>query len=74
MSFAVFHLTEEANEWWLATAKKLGVHPLHTTWAIFEEELWIRFVPIEGENFHMALSKIRQTGILRDYQLEFERL
>lgn len=74
VSFAAFHLTEEANEWWLATAKKLRIHPLHTTWEIFEEELWIRFGPTEGENFHMALSKIRQTGSLRDYQREFERL
>lgn len=74
VSFASYHLTEEANEWWQATAKKLGINPLHTTWEIFEEELRIRFGPTEGENFHAALSKIRQTGTLREYQKEFERL
>lgn len=74
VSFASYHLTEEANEWWQATAKKLGLNPLHTTWDIFEEELRIRFGPTEGENFHAALSKIRQTGTLREYQKEFERL
>lgn len=62
VSFATFHLTEEANEWWMATAKKLKVRPLHANWGVFEEELWIRFGPTEGENFHIALSKIRQTG------------
>ncbi|CAA0265790.1 unnamed protein product [Arabidopsis thaliana] len=43
---------------------------------------WIRIpltgkhlsMPSEGENFHEALSKIQQTGSLRDYQREFERL
>lgn len=74
VSFAAFHLTEEANEWWMATAKKLRIHPLYARWEVFEEELWIRFGPTEGENFHMALSKIRQTGSLSDYQREFEKL
>lgn len=74
VSFAAFHLTEEANEWWMATAKKLKIHPLHAPWDVFEEELWTRFGPTEGENFHMALSKIRQTGSLLDYQREFEKL
>lgn len=74
VSFKAFHLTEEANEWWMTTAKKLKVHPLHATWDVFEEELWIRFSPTEGENFHVALSKIRQTCSLRDYERECEKL
>ena len=74
VSFAAFHLTEEANEWWMTTAKKLRIHPLYARWEVFEEELWIRFGPTEGENFHMALAKIRQKGSLGDYQREFEKL
>ncbi|KAF2296821.1 hypothetical protein GH714_005488 [Hevea brasiliensis] len=44
------------------------------TWAIFSEELWSRFGPTDCEDFDESLSKIRQTGLLRDYQWEFERL
>lgn len=44
------------------------------TWSIFVEELWSRFGPTDCEDFDEALSKIRQTGSLRDYQKEFERL
>lgn len=41
---------------------------------MFEEELWARFGPTAAEDFDEALSKIRQTGTLREYQREFERL
>ncbi|ESQ51584.1 hypothetical protein EUTSA_v10017833mg, partial [Eutrema salsugineum] len=41
---------------------------------VFEEEMWARFGPTEGDNFDEALSKIQQTGTLREYQREFERL
>lgn len=44
------------------------------SWEIFEQELWARFGPNDGENFHEALTQIRQTGSLSDYQEEFERL
>ncbi|KAA8531390.1 hypothetical protein F0562_006114 [Nyssa sinensis] len=40
----------------------------------FEDELWARFGPLECDDFDEALSIIRQTGSLRDYQREFERL
>lgn len=74
VGFASYHLTAEANAWWQATSKALRLHPHTTDWETFEHELWIRFGPSEGENFHEALSKIQQTGSLRDYQKEFERL
>ncbi|KAK8482065.1 hypothetical protein V6N11_063350 [Hibiscus sabdariffa] len=44
------------------------------TWEIFVEELWARFGPTDCEDFHEALSKIKQVGSLHDYQKEFERL
>ncbi|KAH9768733.1 Integrase catalytic domain-containing protein [Citrus sinensis] len=40
----------------------------------FVEELWAHFGPTECEDFDEALSQVRQTSSLRDYQKEFERL
>ncbi|XP_058111277.1 uncharacterized protein LOC131254302 [Magnolia sinica] len=42
--------------------------------ADFEDELWARFGPSDCEDFDEALSRIRQTGSLREYQREFEQL
>ncbi|KAH9647661.1 Wall-associated receptor kinase-like 22 [Citrus sinensis] len=44
------------------------------TWKAFVEELWARFGPTECEDFDEALSRVKQTSSLRDYQKEFERL
>lgn len=44
------------------------------TWETFVEEIWSRFGPTKCEDFDESLSKIRQTGPLREYQREFERL
>ena len=44
------------------------------TWETFVEELWAHFGPTEYEDFDEALSRIKQTGSLREYQKEFERL
>lgn len=74
VSFASYHLTAEANSWWQAISKALMLDPNTAPWETFEQELWVRFGPSEGENFHEALSKIHQTGSLREYQKEFERL
>ncbi|KAH9792450.1 hypothetical protein KPL71_004124 [Citrus sinensis] len=38
------------------------------------EELWARFRPTDCEDFDGVLSRVKQTGTLRDYQKEFERL
>ena len=44
------------------------------SWMNFEDELWARFGPSECEDFDEALSRVRQTSSLREYQREFERL
>ncbi|CAL9217878.1 unnamed protein product [Arabidopsis halleri] len=54
--------------------KALREAGIQITWAVFEEELWVRFGPTDGDDFDEALSKIQQTGTLNDYQREFERL
>lgn len=74
VSFASYHLEDEANEWWQATMKALAEEETVVTWEVFEEEMRARFGPTAAEDFDEALSKIRQTGSLRDYQREFERL
>lgn len=74
MSFASYHLEDEANEWWQATAKALEEEATLITWEVFEEEPWARFGQTTAEDFDEALSKIQQTGSLRDYQREFEKL
>lgn len=72
--FASYHLTEEANEWWQATVRALGIEQNLITWETSEEELWKRFSPTRSTNFHEELSKIRQTGTFQEYQRAFERL
>ncbi|XP_010445653.1 PREDICTED: uncharacterized protein LOC104728362 [Camelina sativa] len=68
VGFASYHLEDEANEWWQATSKALREDGINIAWPIFEEELWVRFGPVYGEDFDEALSKIQQTGTLQEYQ------
>lgn len=44
------------------------------TWEIFEDEVRARFGPSKSKDFDEALSQVRQTGSLREYQKELERL
>ncbi|KAF2292987.1 hypothetical protein GH714_034620 [Hevea brasiliensis] len=64
----------EANEWWQWLCRTHTEAGKTVTWEIFSAELWSRFGPTDCEDFDESLSKIRQTGPLRDYQREFERL
>ncbi|CAL9242107.1 unnamed protein product [Arabidopsis halleri] len=72
--FMSYHLDGVANRWWQTTVRALRHDCIAITWEVFEKELWARFGPLEGENFHEALMQLRQTGSLNDYQEEFERL
>lgn len=67
VSFASYHLEDEANEWWQVTSKALGEEQIVITREVFEEELWACFGPNAAEDFDEALSKIQQTGTLREY-------
>ncbi|KAL5745583.1 hypothetical protein ACOSP7_026729 [Xanthoceras sorbifolium] len=60
---ASFYLEGEANQWWQWLRR-----------AYHEEGNESRFGPTDCEDFDEALSKIRQSGSLRDYQKEFEKL
>ncbi|KAF2320547.1 hypothetical protein GH714_028188 [Hevea brasiliensis] len=67
-------LRGEANEWWQWLRRTHTEAGTAVTWEVFSEELWSRFEPTDSEDFDESLSKIHQTGDLRDYQREFERL
>ncbi|KAL9429349.1 hypothetical protein AB3S75_031212 [Citrus x aurantiifolia] len=64
----------EANQWWHWLCRSYQEDGQAVTWNTFVDELWARFGPTECENFDEALSRMQQTGTLRDYQKEFERL
>lgn len=74
VSFASYHLSEEANEWWQSLTKARRNDPHQIPWEAFETELWTRFGLMDGENFDEALSHIRLKGSLIEYQREFEGL
>ena len=44
------------------------------TWEEFTQALCIRFGLLDYEDFDEALAKLQQTGIMREYQTQFERL
>ena len=67
VSLASFHLEGEANQWWQWVQRTYKEEGRVLTWKIFEEELWARFGPTECEDFDEALSRVKQTGFLRDY-------
>lgn len=74
VTLAAYHLEGEANQWWQWMRRAYEEERRLVTWKIFVEELWARFGPTECEDFDEALSRVRQTGSLREYQKEFERL
>ena len=71
---ASYHLEGEANQWWQWLRRAYQEDGQTVTWNTFVEEMWARFGPMECEDFDEALSRVQQTGTLRDYQKEFERL
>ncbi|XP_035545952.1 uncharacterized protein LOC118348436 [Juglans regia] len=64
----------EANQWWQWIRRTFQEEGRALSWENFEDELWARFGPSECEDFDEALSRIKQSGSLREYQREFERL
>jgi hypothetical protein len=67
---ASFHLKEEALQWYQWYERS---HP-DVYWEEFTQALCVRFGPSDFEDFDEALAKLRQTGTIREYQNQFERL
>ncbi|KAF2307782.1 hypothetical protein GH714_031690 [Hevea brasiliensis] len=74
VTLASFYLEGEANQWlqWLQQTSKRDGSDI--TWEFFKKELVSRFGPAEDEDFNEALSRVKQSGSLRDYRREIERL
>ena len=68
VSLSSFHLEGEANKWWQWLHHAYKEEGKEVTWAIFKEELWTRFGPLDCEDFDKALSRVKQMGFLRDYK------
>ncbi|KAH9734992.1 hypothetical protein KPL71_017589 [Citrus sinensis] len=64
----------EANQRWQWLRRTYQEEGIIVTWETFVEELWARFGPMDCEDFDEALSRVKQTGTLREYQKEFEKL
>ena len=67
---ASFHLQDEALQWYQWYER---TNP-NVRWGEFTQALCVRFGPSEYEDFDEALSRLRQTTTVRDYQSQFERL
>ena len=74
VALASFHLEGEANQWWQWLCRTYQEEGRIVTWETFAEELWALFGPTDCEDFDEALSQVKQTGTLREYQKEFEKL
>ena len=67
---ASFHLQDDALEWyqWYEQTQP------NVTWEELTQALCVRFGPSDYEDFDEALAKLRQTGTVREYKMQFERL
>ncbi|KAL4608000.1 hypothetical protein ACB092_09G215900 [Castanea dentata] len=67
---ASFNLQDEALQWyqWFEKARR------NVSWEEFTHALCVRFGPSDYEDFDEALAKLRQTGTVREYQAQFERI
>ncbi|CAL1412179.1 unnamed protein product [Linum trigynum] len=74
VNLASYHLEGDANQWWQWLRQTYQTEGLHIMLDTFSSELWTRFGTRAGTGFDEALSPIRQTGTLKDYLTEFERL
>ncbi|CAA0828937.1 Unknown protein, partial [Striga hermonthica] len=72
VQIAADHLDGEANVWWQWILHKN--HGEHMRWRDFEKELITRFGSSDYLDYDEALSRIKQSGSLREYQKEFERI
>ncbi|CAA0813637.1 Unknown protein, partial [Striga hermonthica] len=72
--YAAFYLDGEANVWWQWLSWIYRRRQQVITWADFERELLTRFGTSDYHNYNETIARIRQTGNLREYIKEFERL
>lgn len=69
--YAAYYLEGEANMWWQWISHVYKKQSKKIRWKDFEKELLSRFGPSDYINYDEALTHIKQTGTLREYQKEF---
>ncbi|KAJ8637799.1 hypothetical protein MRB53_012066 [Persea americana] len=74
VEYASFFLKGEANQWWQWVRRLYRKKHKSVRWKDFERELVARFGPTGYVDHDEALSRIKQTGDLRSYLKEYERL
>lgn len=67
---ASMHLMGDAIHWYRWIKKTMGT----ISWAQFSHTLHARFRPPESEESSGALTKLRQTSSVQEYQTQFEQL
>ncbi|XP_052179706.1 uncharacterized protein LOC127793015 isoform X1 [Diospyros lotus] len=74
VEYAAYYLEGEASHWWQWLSRTYDNQGRGIRWKDFEMEVRTRFGPTGFVDYDEVLSKMRQTGSLRDYQREFERV
>lgn len=67
---AAYHLEGEAQLWY-QLFKESEEEP---TWETMKDGLHARYGPMQFDDFFGDLTKLRQTGTVREYQSQYERL
>ncbi|KAI5316982.1 hypothetical protein L3X38_036689 [Prunus dulcis] len=67
---ASFNLEGDAQLWFQLMKEETPI----TTWATFKQGLHDRYGPTQFQDFFGDLTKLQQTGSVRDYQTQFEKL
>ena len=70
LPLAAYHLEGEAQLWY----QLLKDEGEELTWTTLKEGLYTRYGPTEYVDFFGDLTKLKQTGTVREYQSQFERL
>ncbi|XP_020582663.1 uncharacterized protein LOC110026161 [Phalaenopsis equestris] len=67
---ASYHLDDNVQLWYQRFKnRREGVN-----WEVFNYELHLRYGPSRYQNFFGDFTKLKQTGSIRDYQMDFDRL
>nr|DAD27430.1 TPA_asm: hypothetical protein HUJ06_028898 [Nelumbo nucifera] len=70
LPLAAYHLEGDVQLWYHLLKQEKGV----LSWEILMEELRARYGPSQYDDPFGELTKLRQTGTVREYQSQFERL
>lgn len=70
LPLAAYHLEGEAQLWY-QLFKESEDEP---TWELMKNSLHVRYGPTQFDDFYEDLTKLKQTGTVREYRAQYERL